>query len=130
MGGGERAVNGTAVPGAAKPGPTNNVTPEERLVWAMLYMAAHDLLMFRRKGLIDENGDARIDNQLREWSASTGFRNTKTGPSEVVHFWRETAQEWIDCTGVRLDAEMCLKTMLRNPDRGMFSLKGFDSWTV
>jgi hypothetical protein len=95
------------------------LSPEENLVWAMLKLAAHDCLLFRRRGYIDEEGHTKL---LKE--NLTGFEDDRLAPERVVQFWQELAQEWIDALAGKLDARRALKKMLREPYRGVLNMGG------
>ena len=115
-GGSSTVHNGVEVQNSADR-PVQNVTPEERLVWSMLYFAAYELLKFRIAGAIDADGSTKM-TQKRFISVKDD-----SAPAKVLYFWKSgQAQYWIDAVGGSLDADMCLRTMLEHPERGMVGL--------
>lgn len=109
-------VNGVEHAGAvAEEAPV--LSPEENLVWSMLKLAAHDCLMFRRRGYIDEEGKSKL---LKE--NLNGFEDDRLAPERVVQFWQERAQEWINALGGKLDAARALNKMLKEPYRGIVNM--------
>lgn len=118
LGGEISKINGVEHAGAVAE-ENNALSPEENLVWAMLKLAAHDCLMFRWRGYIDEEGRAKL---LK--ANLNGFEQDRLAPAKIVRFWSESAQEWMDALGGRLDTKRALNAMLRHPYRGLLNLGG------
>jgi len=94
---------------------SNGATPYEKLVWAMLSLAAEDVGHLARHRIIDADGwcapwptetSIGSDGYLRtEAVRIVGMRHTDTA-TQLQHFFLQgAAQEWADLVGLRIPAE-------------------------
>jgi hypothetical protein len=97
-------------------------SPDEKLVWALLSLAAEDVGHLARHRIIDRNGwcapwpietSIGSDGYLRTEAVKiVGMRHTDAA-TQLKHFWLNgAAQEWGDLVGLRIPAkEVFYKTL-------------------